>query len=277
MLSAPLLTTLILGTTTISISCSPSPPTFQSPLQLHPSEYPPPVAAIAAVCDGYEFPHVVCLHRYGSVINGDFERKVLMPYADTYPATSMPSDPTFHHVAKATFLVYDEVRGRTILGSSPQVEFMFHLPNVTHEAPVYVPDTNELYFSRLMHDFLPQLVVNLSATPPTLSQRLTDPPVYAPTGARYRDGFIIYATIGGHQSLQGHSFRPGLYAVDVISGKSHALLNNYHGYYFNSVDDLDIDAQGQIWFTDNGNPSHSHQILTMNPYQSHCVYRLWSP
>lgn len=275
MLSVPLLTTLFVGI--ISTSCVALPPISQGLLELHTSEYRPPIAAIAAVCDGYKFPHVVCLHRYGSVINGDFERKVLMPYADTYPATSMPSDPTFHNVAKATFLVYDEAQGRKILGTSPRVDFMFHIPNVTHEAPVYVPDTNELYFSRLMHGFLPQLVVNLSATPLTLSQRLADPPIYAPAGARYRDGFIIYATIGGHPSLGGHSFRPGLYALDVMSGKSRVLLNNYHGYYFNSVDDLDIDAHGQIWFTDNGNPSDPHKILTMNAYQSHCVYRLWSP
>ena len=255
MLSKPLLTTLF--TDIISTFCSASRPTLQSLLDGHASKYRPPITGIAATCDGYAFPHVVCMHRYGSVINGDFERKVLMPYADTYAATSMPSDPTFRNVAKATFLVYDEAQGRKILGPSPVVDFMFHLPNITHEAPVYVPDTNELYFSRLTHHFLPQLVVNLSAIPPTLSQRLADPPIYAPAGARYREGFIIYATIGGHQLLEGHSFRPGLYALDVASGRSHVLLNNYHGYYFNSVDDLDIDTQGQIWFTDNGNSSLS--------------------
>ena len=192
-----------------------------------------------------------------------------MAYKDTYPATSMTQDPTFHNVAKASFLVYDQSRGAKILGSTPVVDFMFHLPNVTHEAPVYVPDTNELYFSRLAHHFLPQLVVNLSAIPPTLSERLADPPIYAPAGARYRNGSIIYATIGGHESLEGHSFRPGLYALDVASGKSRVLLNNYYGYYFNSVDDLDIDAQGQIWFTDNGNPSISTRYLTPNTYQLH--------
>ena len=253
MFSVSLLTTLLAGI--IPTSCSALRPILQSVLDAHASEHRPHVPALAAACGEYGFPHVTCMHRYGSVINGDFERKVLMPYADTYPATSMPSDTTFHNVAKATFLVYDEARGREILGSSPVVDFMFQVPNVTHEAPVYVPDTNELYFSRLTHHFLPQLVVNLSVNPPTLSERLAVPPIYAPAGARYTDGSIIYATIGGHQSLEGHSFRPGLYALDVASGKSRVLLNNYYGYYFNSVDDLDIDARGQIWFTDNGNPS----------------------
>ena len=36
------------------------------------------------------------------------KRKVLMPYADTDPATSVPDDPTFRHVANASFLVYDD-------------------------------------------------------------------------------------------------------------------------------------------------------------------------
>ena len=253
MLSLSLTTTLLVALT--PISCFPSRPNLQSVLNTQVIEHQPPIAALAAACEGYEFPHVTCIHRHGSVINGDFERKVLMPYEDTYPATSMPDDASFHSVAKATFLVYDKARSREILGSAPVVDFMFPLPNVTHEAPVYVPDTNELYFSRLTHHFLPQLVVNLSATPPTLSERLADPPIYAPAGARYRNGSIIYATIGGHPSLEGHSFRPGLYTLDVASGKSRVLLNNYYGYYFNSVDDLDIDAQGQIWFTDNSNIS----------------------
>ena len=255
MLSISILTALLVGI--ISKSCSASLPILQSVLDAHVPEHRPLTPALAAPCDGYGFPHVTCMHRYGSVINGDFERKVLMPYEDTYPATTVLSDPSFHNVAKASFLVYEEAQGRKILGSSPVVDFMFHIPNVTHEAPVYVPDTNELYFSRLTHGFLPQLVVNLSATPPTLSERLADPPIYAPAGARYRDSSIIYATIGGHHSLEGHSFHPGLYALDVKSGKSRVLLNNYYGYYFNSVDDLDIDAKGQIWFTDNGNPSIS--------------------
>lgn len=38
----------------------------------------------------------------------------------------------------------------------------------------------------------------------------------------------------------------------VKSGKSRTLLNNYYGYYSSSLDDMDIDAQGQIWFTNNG-------------------------
>ena len=203
-------------------------------------------------CAGYEFPHVVCINRYGSVIKGDFERKVLDGSADSYASTLTPGDSSFGFVSEATFLVFDPVRGRQILGPSPIFDFMFSLPNLTHEGPVYVPDTNELYFARVKPGFLPQLVVNLSATPPTLSEKLADPPVYAGTGGRYKNGEIIYATISGDGSLGGNSFRPGLYALNVKSGKSRTLLNNYYGYYFSSMDDMDIDAKGQIWCTNNG-------------------------
>ena len=233
-------------------SCFALPPPEQIVISEHVKAKLQENADLLRGCAGYEFPHVVCINRYGSVIKGDFERKVLDGSADSYASTLTPGDSSFGFVSEATFIVFDPVRGRQILGPSPTFDFMFSLPNLTHEGPVYVPDTNELYFARVKPGFLPQLVVNLSATPPTLSEKLADPPVYAGTGGRYKNGEIIYATISGDGSLGGNSFRPGLYALDVKSGKSRTLLNNYYGYYFSSMDDMDIDAKGQIWFTNNG-------------------------
>lgn len=100
---------------------------------------------------------------------------------------------------------------------------------------------------------MPQLVVDLKVDPPTLSEKLADPPIYAGAGSRYRNGIIYYATISGNESLGGHRYYPGIYALDVKTGKSWTLANSYYGYYFNGVDDLDIDEDGRIWFTDNGN------------------------
>lgn len=248
----PLLRTIALSGTLICASAFASPPPGQIVTSEHARAELQENANLVRGCAGYEFPRVLCINRHGSVIKGDFERKVLDGSADSYASTSTPGDSSFGFVSEATFLVFDPVRGRQILGISPVFEFMFSLPNLTHEGPVYVPDTNELYFTRVKPGFLPQLVANLSATPPTLSERLADPPVYAGTGGRYKDGEIIYATISGDGSLGGKSFRPGLYALDVKSGKSRTLLNNYYGYYFSSVDDMDIDAKGQIWCTNNG-------------------------
>lgn len=230
----------------------------QSPL--HANEGPPPAPPIdrpiVAACRDYAFPHVLCVRRYGSVIHGNFERKVHnedIRNTDTYESTYMPEDSSFEHVASATFLIFDEERGREILGQRPALDFMFSLEDDSHEGPVYVPITNEFYFSRLHHGFLPQLVIDLNDDPPTLSEKIADPPIYAATGARYRNGLIYYATLGGHEALRNYTFRPGIVTLNVTSGKSETLLNNYYGYYFNGVDDLDIDQAGNIWFTDNSN------------------------
>ena len=207
----------------------------------------------AEPCLSYSFPHVTCIRKYGSLIRGDFERKVrnVLADSDTYWSTRMPQEPSFSHVSNASFLVFDQQLAPAILGPQPSVEYMFTLEDASHEGPVYVPDTNELYFSRLQRHYLPLLVVDLNKNPPTLSEKLVDPPIYAGSGARYRNGVIYYVTISGHGNLEGNHFRPGVYTLNVTSGKSEALLNNYYGYYFNGADDLDVDSTGAIWFSDN--------------------------
>lgn len=213
----------------------------------------PNATQIAAACFNYEFPHVVCVKNYGSNIQGHFERRVknVIGDSDTYPSTSMSEDTGFYHVANASFLVWDRTVGEKILGPAPVLDFMFRLEDCNHEAPVYSYATGELYLSRLQNSYLPQLVVDLKVDPPTLSERLANPPIYAGTGSRYRNGTIYYATSGGNDSIGSRLYYPGLYALNVTTGESSTLANSYYGYYFNGLDDLDIDEDGRIWFTDN--------------------------
>ncbi|KAI0105035.1 lactonohydrolase [Nemania sp. FL0031] len=229
---------------------------------------------LAASCPGYNFPHIICINRYGSLIHGDFERKVsnVLGNTDTYPSTLAPDEPTIASLSEADFLVWDVDAGFEILGPNPSLEFMFEVESVSHEAPVYSPVTNELYFSRFQTAFLPQLIVDLNHEPPTLLERVANPPIYAVSGARYHKGLIYFSTIGGNASLEGHHFRPGIYTLDPRTGESSVLLNNYYGYYFNAADDLDIDDDGQIWFTDNnyGRPVH---LNTEAPQHSCGTYR----
>ncbi|PGH17652.1 hypothetical protein AJ79_01014 [Helicocarpus griseus UAMH5409] len=209
-------------------------------------------SSLVTPCEGYSTPDVVCIDRYGSVMPGNFIRRVrnVMGDADTYGSTSVPDDPSFSDVANATFVVWDRQAAPGILGKEPQLEFMFEIPMQPHEAPVYVPTTNELYFTRLQKDYLPQLVVNLAAEPPTLSEKTANPPIYAPSGSRYRNGSIIFCSGGLNDTVDGKHYRPGIIKLDPRSGKSETLLNNYYGYFFNMCDDLDIDSDGNIWFTD---------------------------
>ncbi|KAE8141633.1 hypothetical protein BDV38DRAFT_278987 [Aspergillus pseudotamarii] len=234
----------------------------------------PPITTLVSSCAGFSYPEVACIDRYGSLLQGGFERKVrnVLGDADTYISTDAPAEPTFSDLQNADFLVWNQSAAKAILGPNPTVDFMFSIEDCSHEAPVYVPTTNELYFSRLQQGFLPQLVINLNNDPPTLEEKIAQPPIYAATGARFRDGLLYLATIGGNESLAGYTFRPGLYTLNPMTGETQALLNNYYGYYFNAVDDLDIDHEGQIWFTDNdyGRPC---QVNTYAPQINAATYR----
>ncbi|KAJ5689019.1 hypothetical protein N7462_003411 [Penicillium macrosclerotiorum] len=212
-----------------------------------------PLSAIAGHCSGYTFPDITCINRYGAVLPHGFYREVNneIGNTDTYSSTNV-GDLSFQSISEATFLVWDPDQAAVILGETPTFEYMFSIPHAPHEAPVYVPRTHELWFSQLEQGFLPQFVVDLKSEPPRLAQRTTNPPLYAPTGARYRNGSIIYSSGGlNHSIADRNSFVPGVYKVDPITGDSQPLVNNYFGWYFNTCDDVDVDADGNIWFTDN--------------------------
>ena len=202
-------------------------------------------------CQGYSFPDIACIKRYGAVLPGNFSRQVSDPAnADTFASTEVPEDDSFAAIADTNFLIFDHSRAYDLLGPDPSVDYMFKLSNGSHEAPVYVPDTNEFIFSRLEHRLLSQMVVSLNDDPPTLSEKRAIPPIYTPCGAKYYRGLVYYAVLGGDEDIEGRVYRPGLYTLDPWTWKSEVLLNNYFGYYFSGLNDLDIDEYGQVWFTD---------------------------
>ncbi|KAI4193180.1 MAG: hypothetical protein LQ350_008436 [Teloschistes chrysophthalmus] len=170
----------------------------------------------------------------------------------TFSSTSVPNDTSFALVDKADFLVFDQKRGQEILGSNPSYDFIFHVANAVHEAPVYVPSQNKLYLSQLAPPpgYLPQLVIDLNQDPPTLSEYLSDPPVYAPNGGTFHNGLIYWGASGGNKSIGGTEQRVGLRTLDPTTNKSTTILNNYFGYYFNTIDDLFVHPNGDVWFTD---------------------------
>ena len=154
-------------------------------------------------------------------------------------------------VKSADFLVFDKERGLEVLGSKPSYKFMFRVPEVVHEAPVYVASQNKLYLSQLTPGYLPQLVVNLNQDPPKLSEYLSNPPVYAPNGGTFHNGKIVWGASGGNRSVRGSEQRLGLRTVDPKTNQSATLVNNYFGYYFNTIDDVAVHPKtGDIWFTD---------------------------
>lgn len=215
---------------------------------------------------------VLCINRYAAVMPYHFLREVANDTAmPTFGSTSVPNDTSFAQVNNADFLVFDRKRGLDLLGSSPSYEFAFDVADAVHEAPVYVASQNKLYFSQLAPPpgYLPQLVIDLNQDPPTLSEYLSDPPVYAPNGGTFHNGLIYWGASGGNNRIGGTEQRVGLKTVDPNTNKSITLLNNYFGYYFNTIDDLVVSSNGDIWFTDPRMPSFPLGLLYCECALSH--------
>lgn len=201
--------------------------------------YPRPVCHTAGIDCSFRY------HFYRNISTSQAATTI----GDTVVAngTSLPN------IKSADFVVYDKERGLKILGTQPTYKYMFAVSDAVHEAPVYVAAQNKLYLSQLAPPagYLPQLVVDLNQDPPTLSEFLSDPPVYAPNGGTFYNGRVIWGASGGNRSIGGTEQRPGLRTLDPETNKSVILLNNYYGYYFNTVDDLAVHGKtGDIWFTD---------------------------
>lgn len=141
--------------------------------------------------------NAVCLTKYLSVLPYHFYRPAAngstpvtideIQWPDNYSATA-------NAISSADFLVFDAQRGLEILGSNPTYDYMFNVSAAVHEAPVYWPAGNRLFMSQLAPPpgVLPQLEVNLDNDPPTLSEFLSNPPVYAPNGGTFHDGLVYW-------------------------------------------------------------------------------------
>ncbi|KAK6408899.1 hypothetical protein LTR95_018375 [Oleoguttula sp. CCFEE 5521] len=212
---------------------------------------PPGVSLPVAKTCGPTTANIVCIDRYASVLPYHFFRESSVNET-SFGQTSVPNDTSFGLVGEADFLVFDEKRALRALGSAPTYDFIFNVSAAVHEAPVWVPALNKLFISQLAPPpgFLPQLVVDLNQDPPTLSEYLSDPPVYAPNGGTFYNSLIYWAASGGNNSIGGTEQRSGIRTLDPLTNKTVTLLNNYYGYYFTTVDDLAVDSTGAIWFTD---------------------------
>ncbi|KAJ6108858.1 hypothetical protein N7512_008695 [Penicillium capsulatum] len=112
-------------------------------------------------------------------------------------------------------------------------------PPRVHEAPAYVPETNELFFSDTsVTGWLWAIDVDTHQT----RKIETSPPLHNVNGARYHKG-RVYATTNGGSAR-------GIWAIDPKDGTATQVLNNFRGRHFNSPNDLIFDSNSNIWFTD---------------------------
>lgn len=212
---------------------------------------------VVGLCPDFETnPNVSCINRYASVLPYPFSRNSTNPAEDNFPNTEVPSDPSFEHLRNTTFIVFDQPRGLSILGSAPKLERIFDTRNDSiHEAPVYVPGLNIIIFSIPHQGEYEQRLINLNNTPPTLENYTTTPPVYAVNGGKWYKDHIYWASEASFtfpSPTDGTSVQqaPGIYMLDPYTNTTTTLVNNYFGTKLNSPNDLFIDSKGDIWFTD---------------------------
>ncbi|KAE8153828.1 hypothetical protein BDV25DRAFT_15089 [Aspergillus avenaceus] len=231
-------------------------------------------ATVADSCGSWDASSVVCINKYASVLPGQFSRAIPANLAgtDSFAATEVPSDTSFASIANATFIVYDSSVAEDILGSSPNLEVMFTTPMINHEAPIYVPDSGHLYVSPIAQADTELLLIDVNASPPTLEYFSAEPPLYAATGSAYSDGLIYYSTTGINDTTTDDFVTTGIYTFNPKTNETETLLNNYYGYYLNGADDIAIESNGDIWFTDDYY-SWLDQTATVQPTLTPAIYR----
>ncbi|KAF2658470.1 calcium-dependent phosphotriesterase [Lophiostoma macrostomum CBS 122681] len=150
------------------------------------------------------------------------------------------------------FIVYDE-RFLSILGENPSIELIAEnsTDSFAHEAGVYVKGDIFITSNHLMRNGAKYVQISkVSKTTGTsnhyhIEQISASPAIHlANGGVNYRDGILFCE--------QGSLSTPGglTYMSAEPPYRSTPLLTNYHGRWFNSVNDVVVHRDGSIWFTD---------------------------
>ncbi|KAJ9474877.1 SGL domain-containing protein [Pseudozyma hubeiensis] len=187
-------------------------------------------------------------------IQGSFNRSVwTSPWNDTLSAALSPLE--YDQVLSTPFVAYDR-RFLDIVGKQPSLKKLMDLDQRIHEAPAYVPDTNQLFFSAwgelapdsfAQHNW--QYWVDVGSLEDDASQikwhNVTlDPPIQNAHGSFYYKGELYVCTDGGNGTA------PSVHVVDVNNRTSKVLLNNYYGHRFAGFNDLAISPDGTMFISD---------------------------
>ncbi|KAK4950232.1 hypothetical protein LTR10_011211 [Elasticomyces elasticus] len=165
-------------------------------------------------------------------------------------------------IKQADFIAWDQ-SFLDVIGTSAKLERIQSFPddeNHVHEAPVYLPKTNELLFSDThVTGWLWAINVDTHET----RKIHTIPPLEHVNGGTYHNGYAYLATNGGSTR--------GLFRVNVTSGHAECILNNYRGRHLNSPNDLIFDSNSNILFTDP--PYGWHNWGVEDPELPNAVYQ----
>ncbi len=132
---------------------------------------------------------------------------------------------------EADFYAYDD-EFYSNLGASPTIQTISS--EHAHEAGIWVPNLNQVWFTGGGDDKLPYNIFDLETyavkQPSNLSSQL--PPVVS--GGDLYDGVVYFGALG----LKSISLPPTIFAVDSVTGAVSTVINSYGGVPLNSADDL---------------------------------------
>ncbi|SPO29097.1 uncharacterized protein UTRI_06046 [Ustilago trichophora] len=203
-----------------------------------------------------------------SVLHGTFNRSIwTSPWNDTLSTALSTSE--YAQVLSTPFVAYDR-RFLDIVGKQPSMKKLIDLDQRIHEAPSYIPDTNQLFFTawgELKPDLFAQhnwqYWVDVGSLEDDASHikvhNVTlDPPVQNAHGSFYYKGELYIATDGGNGTA------PSVHVVDVKNKTSRVLFNNYYGHQFDGFNDLAIAPDGTIFVSDTST-GYDHGINPSTP------------
>lgn len=167
------------------------------------------ISPLAQVCSA-SLPKVLCIEKCAALMPYHFFRPTSNgTFIPVFCSTSVPNDTSFGLVNQSDFLDFDRERDLDLLSPNPSYEFVFDVSMAVHEAPAYVAAQNKLYLSQVLSPkptvsigvyrphssphhraSFPQLINDLNQKPPTLSEYLSYPPVYAPNCGTFHDGLV---------------------------------------------------------------------------------------
>ncbi|KAH7337203.1 hypothetical protein B0J17DRAFT_719111 [Rhizoctonia solani] len=158
-----------------------------------------------------------------------------------------------------------------ILGTNPSLTVIARANDSQfHEAGVYIPSTNEVYFSSNILNTTSESSeykypiyanlnrISLNSTNETHQWEAVPQPsphFVLPNGGTYYDGKVLMATQGYQLNVPS-----SLITIDPFTKKAETILNNFYGRPFNSLNDM---LGAWVFFTD---PAYGYYLQHFKPY-----------
>lgn len=149
------------------------------------------------------------------------------------------------------FIVYSG-KFLPVLGPSPTISCILHNPDQPyfHEAAVYVPSSGDVYVTSNQLKQNGQKFIQISrifkeSPSSCYKYEFLYPGINLANGAvNYKDG-VLFCEQGTLSACGGLT-----YMSPQRPDKMEPIVTNYHGRWFNSVNDVVVHTDGSIWFTD---------------------------